>query len=132
MNAARSFTVKEFSYTPPTYNAGQLRCEHMLTSSVGESVTEILTRPTAEADQATKTRWRSTISMLIPKLQRVQSELTDWKDESQWISDFHNQLDFYKRIWATAMYESVRSLEIRTIKNTSGNSTMSACGVCVA
>ena len=105
VNEARSFTVKEFSYTPPTYNAGQLRCEHMLTSSVGESVTEILTRPTAEADQATKNRWRNTISMLIPKLQRVQSELTDWKDESQWISDFHNQLDFYKRIWATAMYD---------------------------
>jgi ubiquinone/menaquinone biosynthesis C-methylase UbiE len=104
-NAARSFRVTEFSYTPPAYNAGRLRCERILTSTMGENVTEILTKPLTEADEPMKARWRNTISVLIPKLQRVQSELTDWKDESQWISDFHNQLDFYKRIWATAMYD---------------------------
>lgn len=108
------FSVREFLYSPGAgYRPNPPVCDELLGSPVPESpaaaaacspLERVLSHdgPIEDCDKAAL---HDAVKTLLPKLQSLQSRLTDWADDSEWIKHFHFQLDTYQHLYATALYE---------------------------
>lgn len=108
--------VREHRYVAPNgYRPEPVACDEPLKSKPAqsapqppqeeESLLSLIERQNGAINPAEKPALLNAVHTLLPKLQLIQSKLTDWSDDSDWIRQFHFQIDSYKQIHATALYE---------------------------
>lgn len=106
---ATNVGIREFSYANPTgYGAGTVRCQVALGHSEAQVLADIIA--SGWQDPKSNPKLKDAIDVVLPKLQDIHARLTQWSGHTKWVEHFHFQLQTYRRLWATTLYDRLTIL----------------------